>query len=68
MSIVSVSRAAGPPHFGALGVDPVLGGRERALALGGVVLDVGELDRELVLGDGTIPPSRSAIKGIGAPQ
>ena len=50
MSIVSVSRRAGPPHFGQVVFDPVLDRRQRALALRRVVLDLGELDRELVVG------------------
>ena len=35
----------------ALGRDPVLGRRQRALALRRVVLDLGQLDRQLVVGD-----------------
>ena len=50
MSIVSVSRRAGPPQRGHSVVDPVLGGGQRALALRRVVLDLGQQDRELVLG------------------
>ena len=51
MSIVSVSRRAGPAQRGTGRLDPVGRGRERALALRAVVLDLGQLDRELVLGN-----------------
>ena len=51
MSMVSVSRLAGAPQLGHRVFDPLVHRRQRALALGGVVLDLGELDRELVVGD-----------------
>ncbi len=47
---MSVSRRAGPAARGAGDVDPVLGRRQRGAPLGRVVGDVGQQDRELVLG------------------
>ena len=55
VSIVSVSRRAGAAAARALGGDPVLGRGQRAAALRRVVLDLGQLDRELVLGHGDDP-------------
>ena len=49
MSIVSVSRCAGPPQRRARDVHPVLGLRERRLALRLEVLDVGQQHGQLVV-------------------
>ena len=69
VSIVSVSRRAGPQQEGQVGVDPLVHGGERRLALGGVVGDVGELDRQLVVGDGDDSAlRRSGRRGSGSPS
>ncbi len=52
---MSVSRRAGPAAGRTGRVDPVLGRRQRRLALGRVVVDVGQLDRQLVVGHGHHP-------------
>ena len=47
---MSVSRRAGPPHCGHSVLTQSSAARQRALALRRVVLDLGQLDRELVVG------------------
>ena len=56
MSIVSLSRFAGPPHGRAVDVDPVLGRGQRRGALGLQVgaAQVRQHDRQLVVGDGDL--------------
>ena len=49
---MSVSRRASPPQDGHVASHPVLGRGQRRAALGRVVLDVGQLDRQLLLGHG----------------
>ena len=48
---MSVSRRAGPPQRGHVVVDPVLGRGQRRAPAGRVVLDVGQQDRQVFLGD-----------------
>ena len=52
---MSASRCAGLAALRARDVDPLLVGRQRRLALGPVVLDLGQLDRQLILGHGDEP-------------
>ena len=59
---MSVSRRAGPPQAGT-GGHPVLGRRQRALALRGVVLDLGKQHRQLVVGDGNDPAALAVDDG-----
>ena len=69
MSIVSVSRFAGPPHCGQSTLTQSV-----AAASGEVPLDeigarqVGQLNRKLTIGTGTSPHRSQWMIGIGQPQ
>ena len=55
VSIVSVSRRAGPPHTGHVDVQERLVAGQRVLAAAAVVDGVGQPDRQVLLGHGHDP-------------
>ena len=70
VSIVSLSRAAGPPQVGQATLTHSVAAASGEVALGLQVrpAQLGQLDGQLVLGHGDLAATGQWMTGIGAPQ